>query len=266
MRTINQLMDLSGRAVLVTGAAGHLGQTFAQTLAELGCDVILADLSESVKDVASQIAEEYHVKAEGLALDLSDDQSVQGLCQTVLDRFERLDGLVNNAAFVGTSKLSGWAVPFEEQSTDAWRKAMDLNLTTPFLLSQMLAPALKKSGHGVIVNISSIYGVVAPQWSLYEQTKMANPAAYGASKAGLLQLTRYLSTTFAPDIRVNAITPGGIERAQPEPFFSRYNERTPLKRMAKEEDFKGALAYLISDLSAYVTGQNLVVDGGWTAW
>ena len=116
------------------------------------------------------------------------------------------------------------------------------------------------------MNVASIYGLVGPDWRLYEGTEIGNPAAYSASKGGLLQLTRWLATTLAPDVRVNSITPGGVFRDTPEPFLSRYLSRTPLGRMATEEDFKGAIAYLASDLSAYVTGQNLVVDGGWTAW
>jgi len=117
-----------------------------------------------------------------------------------------------------------------------------------------------------VILVSSIYGMVAPDWSLYRDTTMANPAAYGASKGGLIQLARYLATLMAPAVRVNALTPGGAWRGQPDPFHERYKARTPLRRMATEEDFKGAAAYLASDLSAYVTGQNLIVDGGWTAW
>ena len=129
------------------------------------------------------------------------------------------------------------------------------------------APALKASGHGSIINVASIYGLVGPDWRLYEETTLGNPAAYAASKGGLLQLTRWLATTLAPDIRVNAITPGGVFRDTPEPFLSRYVARTPLAPDGRpNRTSKGAIAYLASDLSAYVTGQNLVVDGGWTAW
>ena len=127
-------------------------------------------------------------------------------------------------------------------------------------------PALRASGHGSIIHISSLYGVVGPDMRLYEDTAMGNPAAYGASKGGLIQLNRWLSTVLAPEIRVNAISPGGLWRGQPEAFVGRYVARTPLGRMGTEEDFKGAAAFLASDASAYITGQNLVVDGGFTAW
>jgi NAD(P)-dependent dehydrogenase (short-subunit alcohol dehydrogenase family) len=143
---------------------------------------------------------------------------------------------------------------------------MEVNLTAPFALAQALAPALARSKGGSIINVSSIYGLVGPDWRLYEGTAMGNPAAYAASKGGLIQLTRWLSTTLAPSVRVNALVPGGVERGQNSEFQARYLERNPMARMATEEDFMGAIAYLASDLSAYVTGQVLSVDGGWTAW
>jgi NAD(P)-dependent dehydrogenase (short-subunit alcohol dehydrogenase family) len=184
----------------------------------------------------------------------------------IIDHLGSLDILVNNAAFVGTSRLEGWTVPFLEQLPATWRSALDINLTAPFILTQSCVPLLRDSGHGSIINVGSIYGMVGPNLSLYRDTDMGNPAAYAASKGGLLQLTRWLATVLAPHIRVNALTPGGIARNQPPAFVERYETLTPLARMATEEDFKGAIAFLASDLSAYVTGQNLVVDGGWTAW
>ena len=143
---------------------------------------------------------------------------------------------------------------------------MRVNLTSAFVMVQEASNALAASGDGSVIFFASTYGLAGPDMRLYAGTKMASPAGYGASKGGLLQLTRYLATILAPRIRVNAITPGGIWRNQPEAFHRRYVSRTPLSRMATEEDLKGAVAYLASDLSAYVTGHNLIVDGGWTAW
>ena len=162
--------------------------------------------------------------------------------------------------------MPGWSVPFEDQSIDTWRRAMEVNLTAVFDLSKGLAPLLKSSKNGSIVNIASIYGIHGSDWSLYEGTGMNNPAAYGASKGGLIQLTRWLATAIAPEVRVNAISPGGIFKNQPEEFVKRYEDKTPMGRMANAEDFRGALAYLTSDLSKYVTGQVLQVDGGWGTW
>jgi NAD(P)-dependent dehydrogenase (short-subunit alcohol dehydrogenase family) len=177
-----------------------------------------------------------------------------------------LDVLINNAAFVGTSDLKGWGVTFAQQTIETWRRALEVNLTAAFQLCQGLSPLLQSSGRGIIINIGSIYGEFGPDWSLYEGTSMNNPAAYGASKAGLLQLTRWLATTMAPAVRVNAISPGGIARGQAQAFVKRYEARTPLGRMATEDDFRGAVAFLASDMSAYITGQNLLIDGGWSVW
>src|SRR5262249_36596755 len=125
---------------------------------------------------------------------------------------------------------------------------------------------LAGSGHGAVINVASIYGIVGPNLALYTATDLGNPAAYAASKGGLLQLTRWLATVLAPRVRVNAISLGGVRRAQPDAFVERYQRHTPVGRRAREEDVKGAVVYLASDLSAYVTGHNLVVDGGWTTW
>lgn len=267
MRSLADLMSLRGRVALITGAAGHIGTALAEALAELGAEVALWDLqAEKTEAAARQLEIRHGTAALGVAVDLASDAAVRESCEKTLNwRDGRLDILVHCAAFVGTSSLPGWATDFDNQSVDTWRKAVDVNLTVPFALTQMCAPALRKSGHGSVINVASIYGLVAPQYHLYAGTAMANPAAYAASKGGLLQLTRWLSSTLAPDIRVNAITPGGVERGQPDSFQQKYRAGTPLGRMATEEDFKGAVAYLASDLSAYVTGQNIVVDGGWTA-
>ena len=159
-----------------------------------------------------------------------------------------------------------WNTTFEKQSLESWRRAFEVNLTAVFELSQGFVPIMRDSIGASIVNISSIYGFLGPDWRLYSETNMGNPAAYSASKGALIQFTRWLSTTLAPSVRVNAICPGGVFRNQPESFVTQYEPRTPLARMAKEEDFKGALGFLVSDLSSYVTGQSLSVDGGWSAW
>lgn len=260
-------MNLQGRVALITGGGGHIGTAMCEALAEVGAAVVVLDVAqESCTDVATRVHNAYGVETLPLILDLTDEKAVRSAPETVLDRFGRLDILVNCAALVGTSELKGWATPFLEQSSDTWRLALEVNLTAPFVLVQACAEALAASGHGSVINIGSTYGMVGPDIRLYENTTMGNPAAYGASKGGLLQLTRWLATVLAPYVRVNAITPGGVWRDQPEVFHTRYVARTPLRRMATEEDLKGAVAYLASDLSAYVTGHNLVVDGGWTAW
>lgn len=267
MKSLKELMNLRGRVALITGGGGHIGAAMCETLAELGAAIVALDVAqESCTDVAGRIHEMYGVEILSLVIDLSHEKAVRSVPETVLERFGRLDILVNCAALVGRSELKGWITPFLEQRADTWRLALEVNLTAAFVLVQACAEALTASGHGSVVNIGSIYGMVGPDMRLYENTAMGNPAAYAASKGGLLQLTRWLATVLAPDVRVNAITSGGVWRNQPEVFHKRYVARTPLRRMATEEDLKGAAAYLASDLSAYVTGHNLVVDGGWTVW
>jgi NAD(P)-dependent dehydrogenase (short-subunit alcohol dehydrogenase family) len=265
MTTLAARMNLRGRRVLLTGATGHLGRVMADTLGELGAELLLVDRPGSdFETLQRELHEKHGVDSQSLPCDLESEADRAILIETV-KRGGKLHVLINNAAFVGTSELQGWAVPFEEQKLDAWRRAFEVNLTAVFHLCQSFTPELRAVG-GNIVNITSIYGEYGPDWRLYEGTPMANPAAYGASKAGLAQLTRWLATTLAPTVRVNAISPGGVFRNQPEAFVQRYTSRTPLARMATEDDFRGAIAYLATDLSSYVTGQVLRVDGGWGEW
>jgi NAD(P)-dependent dehydrogenase (short-subunit alcohol dehydrogenase family) len=266
-RSLREMMSLAGRVALVTGGAGHIGRAVANGLAELGASIAIADVvAPGGEAAAAALAANFAVKAASFACDFEQPAAVKDLPRQVRKKFGRIDILVNCAAFVGTSGLEGWAVPFEQQSPETWRRALEVNLTAPFILVQETAEDLAVSGHGSVINISSIYGLAGPDWRLYEGTAMGNPAAYAASKGALIQMTRWLATTMAPKVRVNAIAPGGVFRDTPEPFLGRYISRTPMGRMATEEDFKGAVAYLACDLSAYVTGQCLAVDGGWTAW
>lgn len=264
---IQELMNLKGRRALITGATGGLGAAMAETLAELGADLILVDRpgTDFISFTASLEAR-WGVQLWHYYCDLEQNDQRLELLESIQKDHEFINILINNAAFVGTSELKGWGTNFENQTVETWRRALEVNLTAPFHLCQGLTPLLKNSEGANIINIGSIYGECGPDWRLYEGTSMANPAAYGASKGGLMQLTRWLSTTLAPDIRVNAISPGGIFRNQPDVFVKRYEARTPLARMGTENDYCGAVAYLSSDLSQYVTGQVLSVDGGWNAW
>ena len=264
---LNTLMDLTGQRALVTGANGNLGRVIVDTLAELGAGVILVDLpGDEMQLFADQISSQWSIETQCLYCDLECESDRINLISELKKSGRGIDVLINNAAFVGDSNLSGWIDDFENQSLETWRRAIEVNLTSAFHLCQAFAPELKKSAGGSIINIASIYGQYGPDWRLYDGVNMGNPAAYGVTKGGLIQLTRWLATTIAPNIRVNSISPGGIYRGQPEEFVSKYSNRTPLGRMAVEDDFKGAVAFLSSDLSAYVTGQILRVDGGWGEW
>jgi NAD(P)-dependent dehydrogenase (short-subunit alcohol dehydrogenase family) len=259
-------MSLKNRTAVITGGAGNLGQTLAETLAELGANLVLVDLSgSSIEDLAANLSARFDVTVSSEICDLECEEQRKGLAERVTLGGD-VDILINNAAFVGTSDLSGWSETFEKQSLESWRRALEVNLTAAFHLSQLFSPSLTNSVGGSIINIGSIYGELAPDWSLYEGLNMHNPAAYGASKAGLLQFTRWLSTALAPKVRVNAISPGGIQRGQHPDFIKRYSSKTPLGRMAEEGDLRGPIAFLASDMSAYMTGQVLNVDGGWGVW
>ena len=269
MRSIHDLVSLRGRSALVTGGTGHIGLAAAEALLEAGAKVALLDL-----DAAAGVlrAGEFNARWPGMtmsiACDLSDETATRRAARQAIEAMGGLDILVHSAAFVGTTKMAGWAVPFGEQTVAAWDAGMRVNLTSAFVLTQEARQALTASGHGSVIFVSSIYGVVGSDAAVYAGTGMNadRVLAYSASKGGLLQLMRHLSALMAPAVRVNAISPGGIERGQPEAFRRQYAARTPLKRLGTEEDMKGAVAFLASDLSAYVTGQNLMVDGGWTAW
>lgn len=267
MTTIKQLMNLKGRRALITGATGGIGRVMADTLAELGADLLLVDRpGADFEGLERELRERWPITIVSLACDLEVEQDRLDMIAAIKADRGGINVLINNAAFVGTSNLQGWGVPFEAQTLDTWRRAMEVNITAAFNLCQAFTPELSASEGGSIINVSSIYGEFGPDWQLYEGTAMGNPAAYAVSKGGLVQLTRWLATTIAPRVRVNAISPGGVFRNQPTEFVERYIRRTPLARMATEDDFRGALTFLASDLSRYVTGQILHVDGGWGVW
>jgi NAD(P)-dependent dehydrogenase (short-subunit alcohol dehydrogenase family) len=268
MRKLAELMDLSERRGLITGGAGHIGLAVCESLLELGATIAVLDVEKAVcgkrVEALSRIRSG---SAIAVPCDLRDEPATRQAVRDVIAKLGGLDIIVHCAAYVGTTSMSGWAVPFEQQTVSAWEAAIQVNLTSAFVIVQEAGQALGASGRGSVIFFGSTYGVVGPDMRLYEGTSMGRqPAGYAASKGGLLQLTRYLATVLAPRVRVNAITPGGVWRGQPDLFHQRYISRTPLGRMADEEDLKGAVAYLASDLSGYVTGQNVIVDGGWTAW
>jgi NAD(P)-dependent dehydrogenase (short-subunit alcohol dehydrogenase family) len=267
MSALKGMLDMQGRRALITGATGSLGCVIADTLAELGANLVLVDRPGADFTVLSEnLSRHVGVVVESISCDLEDPGARDEMVRQVLKNGLELNVLINNAAFVGTSDLEGWATTFERQSVETWRRALEVNLTAVFDLCKQFAGPMRNADQASIINVGSIYGVLGPNWGLYEGTMMANPAAYAASKGGLVQLTRWLATTLAPHIRVNCISLGGIFRQQPEVFVRRYEAQTPLGRMATEDDFRGAFAYLASNLSQYVTGHDLLVDGGWSAW
>ncbi len=264
---IDTLLCLEGRTALVTGGAGHLGRVIAKTLHSLGASVIIADHFSSERN--SAVLNKFNLEFPDFVLvdcDLECDIARSRLIKKIENEYKNLYVLVNAAAFTGASDLEGWSCNYKEQSLATWKRAIEVNLTAPFHLCRDLAKVLLENEGSSIINIGSIYAHLAPDWSIYDDTNMGNPFAYGASKAGLNQMTRYFSTALAPNVRVNSINPGGILRNQNQQFINKYESKTPMRRMATENDFIGAIAFLASDMSKYITGITLNVDGGWGVW
>jgi 2-deoxy-D-gluconate 3-dehydrogenase len=255
--------------VLLTGGAGLLGRHHSQALSSAGAIVVVADINmKGAREVAAETP-----GAIPVAVDITDENSVRRMIESVVAECGRIDGLVNNAALDpkfdrehnGTHTNS-----FESYPLQAWRQSLDVNLTGAFLCTQAAAPFLLSSGQGSVVNIASIYGIAGPDQRLYRrnghQTQF-KPVAYSVTKSALLGFTRYLATYWAgTGLRVNTLTLGGVEADHDAEFVRRYSERTPIGRMARPDEYGGALTFLLSDASSYMTGANLVVDGGWTAW
>ncbi len=279
MTPSSKLFDLSGKVAIITGGAGMLGGAFAEALASAGCRVIVGDLRpDAARTTAEQVSKTTDVDVVGMALDVTDRVSVTALVDEAIRRFGRVDILVNNAAMTarqGSNDMAGYLAPVEEYPREAWDRAIAVNLTGPFLCAQAVGPVMIRQGGGSVINISSIYGLVAPDQRIYVGTKnpyrpgesIYMPPPYPVTKGALLALNRYLATYWAgKNIRVNALTPGGVQESHDERFVRNYSDRTVLGRMATVDDYKGAILFLASDASRYMTGAVLVVDGGWTAW
>lgn len=248
---------------VVTGACGPLGWAITAHMAGIGHQVLAVDLPRAVEHRRKEGAK---LPVTFLPLDLTKPGAADTVRSAVAGAGSGLGVLINNAAFTGDASLGGYACAFEDQTDEAFDAALALNLAVPFRLVRRLTPHLRRSDSGAVVNIASIYGLVGPDLGLYEGTSMGNPAGYAASKGGLIQLTRYMSTVLAPEVRVNCVAPGGLARGQNAAFVERYEARTPLGRMGTERDVVEAVAWLASNASAYITGQVIAVDGGWTAW
>ena len=255
--------NIEGYSILITGAAGYLGKEFSECLASLKANLILLDKDrKKLSLLEKSLYKKYDILVSSYAVDLEKISQRKKTIEAIKKKFQSIDIIINNAAFIGASNLKNWSTNFENQSIETWNRAIEVNLTSVFHICQGLLPLLKKSDNPSIINIGSMHGFLAPEWSLYQGTDMSNPAAYSVSKAGIIHLTKWLATTLAPKIRVNCISPGGIYRNQPKKFLKRFNSTTPLGKMATEKDFIGALIYLCGRSSNYMTGQNIVIDGG----
>ncbi len=265
--------DLTGKSAVVTGGAGILGKHFCAGLAEAGASVAVVDIDEKrAKEVALDIGNRYRANAVGIPCDVSDPGSVKDMVRRVVEQFGAINILHNNAAGK-SSDLDAFFAPFEEYSLAQWRSIMSVNLDGMFLTAQAVGKQMVAQGlGGSIIQTASIYGVMGPDHRIYKGSfyfdrEINTPAVYTASKAAVIGLTKHLATYWAPQgIRVNTLTPGGTESGQNDEFKKRYANRIPMNRMAQAYEMVGALLYLASDASSYVTGQNIIVDGGLNAW
>jgi 2-deoxy-D-gluconate 3-dehydrogenase len=275
------MFDLSGRVAVVTGGAGLLGAEFCRTLAEAGARVVIADLNSPAAVSLAGSLQEAGFIAHGAGVDVTSPDSVHALVAETLALFGGLDILVNSAAldpkFDPAGREAGevdspypHSLTFENYPLELWNQALAVNLTGMFLCCQAAAGPLLAARRGVIVNLCSMYGITGPDQRLYAragQAQQYKPAYYSVTKAGVLGLTRYLAAYYTgKNLRVNALTPGGVEHGHDDEFLQAYATRSILGRMAQKDELNGALLFLASDASSYMTGANLVVDGGWTAW
>lgn len=273
---VMDLFRLDGRVAIVTGGAGLYGSVICTALAEAGATVVIASRSLGKCEARAAQLRDAGYKALAMPLDLTNDESIIALMERVVGNLGQVDVLFNNAAgrVAGTAdeihkrKFSMLETSMRRMGRRQWEGAMAVNASGLFFCTQVFAEQMIEQGHGgTVVNISSMLGMVGPTFPVYEGLEMTSPPDYSFAKGGIINFTRYLATYYAPyGIRVNCISPGGYYGGQPEEFVRRYEQRTPLGRMAVWNDLKGAAVFLASDAAQYITGQNLAVDGGWTVW
>lgn len=267
----SELFSLNNKVAIVTGALGLIGKHHCSALAEAGANVVVVDLDIGE---CKTFAEALPVESIGVGADVTDSDSIKKLRDIVLNRFESIDILVNNAAIndmFENPQAAEELSMFENYPLEMWQKSLDVNITGTFLCSQIIGTEMAKRGKGSIINIASTYGMVAPDQSIYKkpdgsQSFYKSPA-YPATKGAIVNFTRFLAAYWGnKGVRVNSLSPGGVENNQDDFFIINYSQKTMLGKMAKPFDYKGAIVFLASDASLYMTGANLIVDGGWTAW
>jgi NAD(P)-dependent dehydrogenase (short-subunit alcohol dehydrogenase family) len=272
--------DLSGRVAIVTGAVGLLGKQHCIALREAGAHVVVADVDPKKAGEFASDLERMPVHAKepprtlGVGVDVTDKASLETARDAVLGAFGRIDVLVNNAAIndMFESPQAGAELSkFENYPLELWKKSIDVNVTGVFLASQVLGTPMAQAGKGSIINVASTYGLVGPDQSIYKKPdgtqSFYKSASYPATKGAVLSFTRFLAAYWGhAGVRVNTLCPGGIENGQDAYFLENYGKKTPLGRMGKPDEMSGAIVFLSSDASSYMTGSAVVVDGGWTAW
>jgi NAD(P)-dependent dehydrogenase (short-subunit alcohol dehydrogenase family) len=244
------MFSIKDKVIVVTGGSGLLGGKIIEVLRGQSAKAISADLKVPDNDELS------------IKIDITSEQAVRDAVSAIVAKYGRIDGWINNAY----PRTSDWGNKFEDIKVESWKQNVDMHLNGYFLCCQIVLEQMKKQSSGSLINMSSIYGLVGPDFNVYNGTSMTMPAAYAAIKGGLNNLTRYLAAYYGPyQVRVNAVSPGGIFDNQPQPFVTNYNNKVPMRRMGNPMDIASAVCFLLTDESSYITGHNLVVDGGWTA-
>jgi len=264
------MFSLKNKVAIVTGSLGLIGKEHCKALADAGANVVVADLNE---DNCKSFAKELGLNHLGISMDVADINSLNDAKKIILEKYNTIDILVNNAAIndmFESPLLAAEQSKFENYPLDLWQKSLNVNVTGVFLCSQVFGPVMAEKKSGSIINIASTYGIVAPDQSIYMDEngnqKFYKSASYPTTKGAVISFTRFLAAYWGEkNVRVNSLSPGGVENNQDEFFINNYSQKTPLKRMATPSDYKGAIIFLASDASSYMTGANLVVDGGWTA-
>ena len=263
---VKKIFDFSNRVVIITGAAGLLGTEYAKGFSQAGANVVLADKNFiKCKKLAVELEKKFGVKPLAVNLDVTKPKSIKKMIEQVMKKFSKIDILVNNAIFPEIGKIK--KIKFEDFPLDVWGKGIDVNLTGMFLCSQQVGKIMVKQKKGVIINISSIYGIKGPDQRIYGRTNIIKSALYATTKGAVINFTKYLAAYWnRTGIRVNTLSLGGVEENQDKNFKKKYSNKTMIGRMAKKDEYVGALLFLSSDASSYMTGSNLIIDGGWDSW
>lgn len=268
---MNNIFSLKNKLIILTGSAGRLGSNFATALAEQGANLVLIDIDKNKNEKLEQfLIKKFNTKIICSDADITKNNELKDLSKIITKRFSKIDGLVNNAFFSPRLDIKKSATSFEEFDLTLWNKSIAVNLTGVFLTSQIFGKIMtKQKTGGVIVNISSIYGINGADQRIYGKSELNSPPSYAATKGGVVNFTRYLAAYWnQKNIRVNTMTLGGVQdnSYMQKAFIENYSKKTMLGRMAKNDEYNGALIFLLSQASSYMTGANLILDGGWSAW
>lgn len=263
----NNLFDLTGKVAFITGGAGLLATEHALALNEYGAKVILADINLDRANEITFNLQKQQCEVDFIKCDVTSKESWADALHYVLDKYQKIDILINNAGFTNQSKSKNFDATFDNFPLEDWNAIMNVNLTGTFLGCQVIGNQMLKQQSGSIINISSLYGVVSPNHKMYPGTGISQPVAYSVSKHGVIALTKYLATLWAEKgIRVNSLTPGGIWNGHDGLFLERFKNLNPIGRMSDKSELRGGIVFLASEASSHVVGHNLIIDGGWTAW